>query len=266
MKTAVCVLVLVLFAAVVSADTYITNDISVDTMWGPADSPYIIQANIDVINNSTLTMIPGTEVRFDGYYELVVDHGSALHVEGDEFNLVLITSNDPSPVPGSWARITVQGDQQSSFEYCTIEYASAGIRVGGANPAPWIYYCTIRHCGTAIVIVSSSPTVEMCDLYGCLGQAVWIMGNASNPAITFNDICDNPGWSIYVMDYPEPARTINCQHNWWGTDIEGEIQQEIRDSVGHPEVYATIDYSNWLTEPQPVEEVSWGRVKAMFLE
>ena len=265
-RTLAVAVLFLLIAAAASGDTYVSGDISVDTTWNLAGSPYIIQTGVNIINDSTLTMNGGTEVRFDGYFELVVDHGSAIRVEGSELHPVLITSNDPSPVPGSWGRITVQGDQQSSFQYCTIEYASAGIRVGGADPAPWIYYCTIRHCGTAIVIVSSSPTVEMCDLYGCLGQAVWIMGNSSNPAITYNDICDNPGWSIYVMDYPEPARTINCQYNWWGTDVEGEIQQRIRDSVGHPEVYATIDYSNWQTEEIPVEAVSWGRVKALFAD
>jgi hypothetical protein len=258
---------LLLVSAAACADTYVTGDISVDTTWNRAGSPYIIQSDVNIINNSTLTLNGGTEVRFDDYFELVVDHGSKIQVEGDAVNTVLITSNDPSPVPGSWNRITVQGDQQSSFQHCTIEYASTGIRVGGADPAPWIYYCTIRNCGTGIFIASSSPTVEMCDIHGCLAQAVWITGNSSLPAITYNDIYNDAGWNIYVSAYPEPARTINCQHNWWGTDVEGEIQQEIRDSVSNPgEVFATIDFSNWLTEPQPVEKTSWGRIKALFTD
>ena len=258
--------ILLLFAAAACGETYVTGDITVDTTWNLAGSPYIIQTDVEIINDSTLTMNEGTEVRFDDYYELVVDHGSALHVEGDELHPVLITSNDSNPGMSSWYRIAVQGDQQSSFQYCTVEYANNAIWVGGANPAPWIYYCTIRHCARGIFIASSSPTVEMCDICECY-DAITISGNPSNPGITYNDICDNLGWNVYVMAYPEPARTINCQHNWWGTDIEGEIQQEIRDSVSSPgEVYATIDFSNWLTEEQPVEETSWARVKALFAD
>jgi hypothetical protein len=239
---------LLLTAAVACADTYVTGDISVDTTWTLYGSPYIIQSDVNIINNSTLTLNGGTEVRFDGYFELVVDHGSDIHVEGDAVNTVLITSNDPGPGMSSWKWIKVQGDQQSSFQYCTIEYANTGVWMALANPAPWLYYCTIHDCAKGIFCSSTSPTVEMCSIRECF-DAVWIDGNASDPAITYNDICNNLGWNIYVMSYPEPARTINCQHNWWGTDIEGEIQHHIRDSVSNPgEIYATIDFSNWLTE------------------
>jgi len=265
MRTVICVFI-VLTAAVASGDTYVTDDIAVNTTWNPAGSPYIIQADLEVIDDSTLTLDPGTEVRFDDYYQLVVESGSAIRVEGSELNPVLITSNDSSPGMSSWKQIVVQGDQQSSFEYCTVEYGQYGIYVAGTNPSPWIYHCTIRHCAVGIYIVSASPTVEMCDIRECY-DAVWISGNSSNPGITYNDIFDNQGWNIYVMIYPEPARTINCQYNWWGTDVEGEIQQQIRDSVSNPgELFATVNFANWSTEEIPVEESSWGRVKALFAD
>jgi len=67
------------------------------------------------------------------------------------------------------------------------------------------------------------------------------------------------------MSYPGPARTINCEYNSWGTDVEAEIANEIRDSVDDPTIFATIDYDPWWME-QPVEVTTWGRVKALFAD
>jgi len=254
---------LLLVAAVACGETYVTDDISVDTTWNLAGSPYIIQANIEIIDNSTLTMNPGTEVRFDdGGFSLETEHGSALKVEGEAGNPVLFTSNAASPVMSSWHRINVSGNNRSSFDYCIVEYAQYGIRVAGTNPSPWIRQCTIRDCATGIFIASASPLVENCDIYACW-DGVIISGNASEPPIRYSDICDNIGWNLYVMNFPEPAVTIDCEDNWWGTDVEAEIADKIRDSADNPAVFATIDYDPWLHEV-PVEEMTWGRVKALF--
>ena len=254
--------ILLLFVAVANGDTYVTSNITTSQTWGPSESPYIIQADIEITNDSTLTMDPGTEVRFDDGYSLETEHGSALKVEGEAGNPVLFTSNAASPGMSSWHRINVSGNNRSSFDYCIVEYAQYGIRVAGTNPSPWIRQCTIRDCATGIFIASASPLVENCDIYACW-DGVIISGNASEPPIRYSDICDNMGWNLYVMAFPEPAVTIDCEDNWWGTDVEGEIQQKIYDNTDNPAVFATIDYDPWLHEA-PVEASSWGRVKAMF--
>ncbi len=260
---AITVFVLALAAGTVHGDTYITGDITSSDSWTPAGSPYIIQASVEVTNSSTLSIQAGVTVAFDADYDLSTEPGSAIKVEGEPGNRVLITSNAGTPQPGDWGWIEVSGTNQSSFEYCTVEYGYQGLRVNDSSPAPWIYHCTIRSCsGSGIFCAGASPTVERCDIYAC-HDGVTISGNASNPGITNNNIYGNTSWNVYVMAYPEPARTINCQNNWWGTDVEGEIAQGIRDSADNPDIYATIDYDPWWVE-QPVEETTWGRVKALF--
>ena len=56
---------------------------------------------------------------------------------------------------------------------------------------------------------------------------------------------------------------IDAENNWWGTDIEQEIEQEISHDVDDPANYAHVDYDPWLHEV-PVEELTWARVKALF--
>jgi hypothetical protein len=68
-----------------------------------------------------------------------------------------------------------------------------------------------------------------------------------------------------VVAYPAPGVTINAENNWWGTDVEGEIQQEIRDSADNPDIYATVDYTPWWSE-QPVDASTWSRIKHLFAE
>lgn len=263
MKTLLCVLAALMVAAPALAETYVTDDITSSTSWTPAGSPYIIQTDVSVTNNSTLTIDPGTTVAFDGSYNLETGWGSAIKAEGESGNRVLITSNAGTPQPGDWGWVEVGGSNQSSFEYCRVEYGYQGLRVNDTSPAPWIYHCTVRSCsGSGIFCAGASPTVERCDIYACR-DGVTISGNASNPGITNNNIYSNTSWNVYVMSYPEPARTINCQNNWWGTDVEAEIAAKIRDSADNPDIYATIDYDPWWME-QPVEETTWGRVKALF--
>jgi hypothetical protein len=246
-----------------AADTYVTGDITSSTVWTPAGSPYIIQADVEITGNSTLTMDPGTVVAFDGNFDLSTASGSAIKVEGEEGNRVLITSNSATPQPGDWRWIQVLGSNQSSFEYCTVEYGYQGIRVNSASPDPWIYYCVIRNCsGAGVFCAGGSPTIERCDICACR-DGIDIGSQPSDPAITNNNIYGNTHWNVYVMNYAEPARTINCENNWWGMDNEAEIAQEIYDSNDDPSLFATIDYDPWWTQ-QPVEESSWARVKALF--
>ena len=115
MKTLLCVLTVLTMAAAVHGETYITGDITSSAVWTPAGSPYIIQANVSVTNNSTLTINPGTTVAFDGNYNLETGLGSAIKVEGEPGNRVLVSSNAGTPQPGDWGWIEVTGTNQSSF-------------------------------------------------------------------------------------------------------------------------------------------------------
>lgn len=253
--------ILAVVVAPALAQTYITDDITWSTTWSPGCSPYIIQSDVTITGNSTLTIEAGVTVAFDGNYILGAGWGSAIVATGVSGNEILFTSYADTPAPGDWTYVVPNGPNPSSFEYCTFEFAENGLRVSYASAT--VSHCTIRSCSSSgLFIGGSSPTVEYCDIYEC-HDGVAITGNTSNPIINFNNIYNNSNWNVFVFNYAEPAVTIDCQDNWWGTDVGAEIASRIRDSVSNPEVYATIDYDPWLHEV-PVEVASWGRVKALF--
>lgn len=262
MKTLLCVLAVLAMAPPALAETYVTEDITSSTSWTPAGSPYIVQADVEVIS-STLTIQAGVTVAFDGHYVLKTGSFGAIIATGVSGTEILFTSNAGAPEPGDWTWVQVGGTNPSSFSYCIFEYAQTGLRANWADPT--ITHCTFRSCGnTGLFCTGASPTIEYCDMYGNR-DGVGVDGSLSNPTINYCNIYNNTYTNIYVSNYPEPPLvTIDAENNWWGTDVEAEIMQEIRDSVDNPAVFATIDYYPWLHEI-PVEASSWGRVKALFI-
>jgi len=58
--------------------TDVSGDITADTTWRAANSPFIIRNNISVRNNATLTIEAGIVVRFAGNFTLTIRNGSRL--------------------------------------------------------------------------------------------------------------------------------------------------------------------------------------------
>lgn len=264
------VAILLLFAAAALGQTNITGDITTSQTWGPSGSPYIIQADVEIVNDSTLTIqsgfMGGVTVAFEGNYYLRTDWGSAIVAQGNSTHRVVFTSNSGTPTPNDWLWVTANGPGASSFEYCTFEFAQMGLRLS-ATPAN-ASHCVMRNCGNiGLLISASSPTVLYCDMYDCHDGVMLnnVGGYTAEPVINYCNIYDNENYNLIVFDFPPPAVVVDCQNNWWGTDVDAEIAAKIRDSTDNPEVYATIDYDPWLHE-QPVERATWGSIKALFAE
>jgi len=71
--------------------TSVTEDIKEDTVWGPEGSPYYLMNDVEVKENSTLTIEPGVQVQFTGSYRLNVD--GTLIAEGNSLNMVEFVSS-----------------------------------------------------------------------------------------------------------------------------------------------------------------------------
>jgi len=267
MRHLLCVLAMML-AASVAAQTYVTDDILADQTWTPAGSPYVIQDNISVTASAILTIqsspSAGVTVAFDGHYELQTEASGRIVAEGNADHHVVFTSHAGSPSPGDWIWVEITGLQQSTFDYCTFEYGRSGVRAGNCDPL--VTNCIIRNCDQeGVYCLSAAPLITQCDISGNrFGIFIDNTLDQDVPTINYCNIYDNSSRNLRVMNFPAPLTWINCENNWWGTDVESEIQLSISDNYDNPDLYAIVEYDPWLHEV-PVEESSWGRVKALFL-
>jgi hypothetical protein len=257
---------LALLGGVASAETYVSGDIAVNTTWDLAGSPYIVQDHTYVMSNSTLTIDPDVTVAFDGSYLLRATAGSSIQAVGTAGHRILFTSNLGSPASGDWNRVSALTSPASSFEYCTFEYGTRNLELSGSETT--VSHCTFRHASSyGLLIGDCSPTVVDCNFHdNATGIYLADQTGTTQPTLTSCDFHDNGNYCLYLAGYASgPTVTIDAESNWWGTDVAGEIEDEIRHDTDVPTIYAHVDYDPWLTAAA-VESASWGRIKGLYAE
>jgi parallel beta-helix repeat protein len=100
--------------------------------WNLSGSPYIIIGNIVVPAGETLTIEPGVDVKFDGYYRIYVEGN--ISAIGNETDMINITSNSLTPAPKDWDRIQINHSGHAEIAYCNFSYADFAVWLyGGSN-------------------------------------------------------------------------------------------------------------------------------------
>ena len=115
------------------ADTEVGGNITADTTWTKANSPYIVISTVQVLEGVKLTIEPGATIKFNQDTELNV--GGELNAVGAEENMITFTSNQSEPSPEDWGKIRLDStaigsvfDTQYNYlsgsiiKYCNIEY------------------------------------------------------------------------------------------------------------------------------------------------
>ena len=100
---------------IVFSQTFVSGNISVNTTWNTAESPYIVTSTVTVDASITLTIDPTVEVKFDGGMSLFV-HGTI------NATTATFTSNNLSPIPGIWNYLRFYSGSTSTLSGCSIEY------------------------------------------------------------------------------------------------------------------------------------------------
>ena len=197
-------------AAQLGGPTEVNGIIDTDTTWTLANSPYIVTGNILVSQGVTLTIEPGVEIRFDGYYYLRVD--GTLIADGTPEDLIVFTSNKTNPAPGDWNTIRFANtstpavyDENGNYiggsimRYCRIEYAYAGTYI---ESSPLISHSIFTQNGTlswkesypgGAIVISGSPIIADNVMTDNQGEGGAIRAFSGQPVIERNVIEGNQG-------------------------------------------------------------------------
>ncbi len=183
--------------------------------WTLEGSPYHINGEIIVPNGKTLTIEPGVDVVFTGYYKFYIQ-GRILAI-GTEQDSIIFTADDHS---AGWHGIrlneTPDSNDSTIFKFCLFEYGKANTGTGDVNLCGGAVYAKvdklrISHClfrnnmcyhsdiiqsgGGAIAIIGN-PIIEFCEFSensGVFGGAMVIWGSGLNPVIRNNYFHHNQG-------------------------------------------------------------------------
>ncbi len=184
---------------------------NVSGTWTKANSPYNINGEITIPNDSMLTIEPGVEVVFTGHYKFNVQ-GRLLAI-GTEQDSITFTATDQDT---GWHGIKLEDIASSNdstiFEYCTFQYGkSYGYESGGAIYSE-IDKLRISHCifrnnlcfsihpfsgAGGAVALEGNPIIEYCEFKWneslINGAAIWIFGSSSYALIRNNHFHHNIG-------------------------------------------------------------------------
>jgi hypothetical protein len=158
--------------------TQVTGDISSDTTWNRAGSPYLITGQLTVRAATTLTIEPGVEVRFGQGGQLSVN-GSLIAAGVAEQRIRFVGVDDR---PGSWRGISLEGSPAApatgTFAFVTI----LGGGAGGFRGQLYVYSAVVEMresevrdgSGDGVVVDSGSLTLTDTQLTGNAGLPVHV--------------------------------------------------------------------------------------------
>ena len=207
--------------------------------WKAQSLPLIVTDDVTVHyqkfnrDTATLTIEPGTEIRFDPGTHLQIGRGytwygrkysyyGALSAVGTPDAPIVFTSNADTPAPGDWGGIRFKDqtdDNASRIEHALIEYGDMEGNISLYKAAPVIRKNTIRAGNRGIYAgeIGSSSAVITCNNISENMDGIYIYSNAS-PQIENNNFLGNINYGIY-----NNSESIPAENNWWG-DPDGPGQ------------------------------------------
>jgi len=113
----------------------VEGHISQNTTWTIGGSPYLVTGDVIVDAGTTLSIQPGVEVRFSGFFSLTIN--GSFYAVGNSLSQISFTSNEVEPKAGDWSTIRFTGEDTQFFEmkYCVVMYSTNGITIESTEKA-----------------------------------------------------------------------------------------------------------------------------------
>ena len=230
--------------------------------WDPVKT-YIVHGTLEVPQNITLNVPPGTTIRFgrDALLTVrgVLKIGTPLE-EAQVTRLVYLTSDNVAPAPGDWIGILFDHTHglESFVRGAVVEHATVALDIKTTSPS--VAECTLRLNKTAISLDGSDARVQYNDI---LDNHVGVntIGRQTRPKIERNNITKNET-GIFCENVQSIIQNNNLNanifalrlnvkfdlvaaNNWWGHSNTTEIAKVIVDAadpVLTTKQIGTVDY------------------------
>ena len=214
--------------------------------WEP-EKTYIVNNTLEVPQDVTLNIPPGTTVKFGRNARITVRGilkiGTPLAQE-PVTQLVYLTSDSARPAPGDWNGIFFDHthDLESFISGAVIEYATIALDIKTTSPT--IAECTLRLNETAIALDGSDARIRHSDIIDN-NIGISTIGRQTLPQIEKNNITKNE-IGIFCENVQSLIRHNNLSanvfalrlnvkfdyripNNWWGSSDTIEIMETIID-------------------------------------
>jgi RHS repeat-associated protein len=206
-----------------------------DEVWGPQGSPYVVTGDLSIGSGRSLTLLPGTIVKFQGtgnaYEAIDLTNQGTLYALGTPSQPVIFTSikddsaggdtngdgNTTSPAPGDWWEISSGYPKSVAYlNYIDVRY--------GGNP--WSFNCLYGEVSTTnntIFVLANSRLTHSHD------AGLEISQNGRGYAGLFNNYFDeeNCGAVSALQDVPlVVAGNTFGPHLWnesWYSDMDKDL-------------------------------------------
>ena len=233
-----------------------------DETWD-SEKTYIVKGTLEVPQDITLNVPPGTTVKF-GRDALLTVRGIlkiGTPLDQDQVTrLVHLTSDNVGPAPGDWSGILFDHTHglESFVRGAVVEYATVALDIKTTSPT--VAECTFRVNKTAIALDGSDARIQYNDILdNHIGVST--IGRQTRPKIERNNIirnetgvfCENVQSIIQNNNLNANifALRLNVKfdlvvtNNWWGNSDTTEIASVIVDSadpVLTTKQIGTVDY------------------------
>ena len=158
--------------AITYSQTNVSGNISSDSTWNFAGSPYVVTGNLTVDATFTLTIDAGVEVRFD--------NGRSMYVNGAVNATNTTFTSNTGTTPGLWNYLQFNAGSVSILTNCQVEYGQyVNVGAGGdltitGGAIENMYYYGIY---TAGIVNISNAIIDLAG-YISTGHGIYTHGSS----------------------------------------------------------------------------------------
>src|SRR5256712_9842995 len=176
--------VLLVTAPTASATVYFRGILSVPTAWGGgAETNYVATGPVTIRPSGSLTVMPGTTVKFDSGVHLVVE--GRLTADGTSAKAITFTANNTA---FPWGGIQFNASSSGSVSWSTFDRVDRAVTATDSSPG--VTSNTILQAGVGFGFVRSSSFVSSNTILRATNVGMY--ANSSNVQIAGNSINGTP--------------------------------------------------------------------------